>query len=56
MGSTTGLYRLEPKRLRVYSRREGLRNDDVQAVVEGADGTIWVGTAEGASGIRDGKV
>ena len=56
VGSPTGLYRLEPKRLRVYARREGLRNDDTQAVAEGADGTIWVGTAEGASSIRDGKV
>jgi signal transduction histidine kinase/ligand-binding sensor domain-containing protein len=55
VGSATGLFRLEPKRLRVYSRRDGLRNDDTQAVAEGVDGTIWVGTAEGISGIRDGK-
>jgi ligand-binding sensor domain-containing protein len=56
VGTTTGLYRLEPKRLRVYSRREGLRNDNAQAVAEGAEGTIWVGTAEGISSIREGKV
>ena len=56
MGSTTGLFRLEPKRLRVYSRRDGLRNDNAQAVAEGADGTIWVGTAEGVSGIREGRI
>ncbi|MCX6915193.1 MAG: triple tyrosine motif-containing protein, partial [Verrucomicrobia bacterium] len=56
VGSTTGLFRLEPKRLRVYSRRDGLRNDDVQAVAEGADGTIWVGTSEGISRISEGQV
>jgi len=55
VGSMTGLFRLEPKRLRVYSRRNGLRNDDTLAVAEGADGTMWVGTAEGMSGIRDGQ-
>jgi ligand-binding sensor domain-containing protein len=56
IGSVTGLFRLEPKRLRVYSRRNGLRSDDTQAVAEGADGTIWVGTGEGISGIRSGQV
>jgi ligand-binding sensor domain-containing protein len=56
VGSMAGLFRLEPKRLRVYSRRNGLRSDDTPAVAEGADGTIWVGTAAGISGIRDGIV
>jgi ligand-binding sensor domain-containing protein len=56
VGSVTGLFRLEPKRLRVYSRRDGLRSDDTQAVAEGADGTIWVGMGEGISGIRSGQV
>ncbi len=56
VGTVTGLFRLEPKRLRVYSRRNGLRNDDTQAVAEGADGIIWVGTGEGISGIRAGQV
>ena len=55
LGSMNGLFRLEPKRLRVYSRRNGLRSDDTQAVAEGADGTIWVGTGEGISGIRAGQ-
>ena len=55
IGSMNGLFRLEPKRLRVYSRRNGLKSDDTQAVAEGADGTIWVGTAAGISGIRAGQ-
>lgn len=56
VGTTTGLLRLEPKRIRVYSRRDGMRNDDTLALARGADGTIWVGTAEGISGIRNGQI
>jgi signal transduction histidine kinase len=52
VGTTVGLFRLEPKRLKVYSRREGLENDDTQAVMMSSDGTIWVGTAGGISAIR----
>jgi ligand-binding sensor domain-containing protein len=55
IGSMNGLFRLEPKRLRVYSRRNGLKSDDTQTVAEGTDGTIWVGTAAGISGIRAGQ-
>jgi ligand-binding sensor domain-containing protein len=56
VGTTTGLFRLEPKRIRAYSRNDGLRSDETLAVAKGADGTIWVGMAEGINSIRDGKV
>lgn len=56
VGTTTGLVRLEPKRIKVYSRRDGLPSDDTLAVTKGADGTIWVGTEAGVSRIREGKV
>ena len=56
VGTKTGLLRLERKRIRVYSRRDGLRSDDTLAVAKGADGTIWVGTAEGVSGVRNGQI
>jgi signal transduction histidine kinase/ligand-binding sensor domain-containing protein len=56
IGTTTGLFRLQPKHLRVYSQRDGLRNDDVQAVTQAADSTLWLGTAAGISGIRDNLV
>src|SRR5258705_3624 len=54
IGTSTGLFRLESKRLRVHS--DGLRNDDIQAVTAAPDGTVWVGTAEGVSAIREGKI
>ena len=56
VGTTTGLLRLEPKRIRVYSRRDGLPSDSTLAVTKAADGTIWVGTAAGLSRIREGMV
>jgi signal transduction histidine kinase/ligand-binding sensor domain-containing protein len=56
VGSTTGLLRLQQKRIKVYSRRDGLRNDNILAVTRGADDTIWLGTDKGLSAIRDGKI
>ena len=56
VGSMSGLFRIEPKRIQVYSRRDGLPSDNTLAVTKAADGTIWVGTAAGVSRIRDGKV
>jgi signal transduction histidine kinase/ligand-binding sensor domain-containing protein len=56
IGMATGLLRLEPKRIRVYSRRNGMRSDDTLAVAKGAYGTIWVGTTEGVSGVRSGQI
>jgi signal transduction histidine kinase len=56
VGTMTGLLRLEQERIRVYSRRDGMRSDDTLAVAKGADGTIWVGTPQGVSGVRNGQV
>jgi signal transduction histidine kinase/ligand-binding sensor domain-containing protein len=56
IGTHSGLFRLRPKYIEVYSHSEGLRNDDVQAVTLGADGTVWLGTARWISGIRDGQI
>jgi signal transduction histidine kinase/ligand-binding sensor domain-containing protein len=56
VGSKIGLFRLEPRQLRLYSSRDGMSNDETLAVAEGTDGTIWVGTEDGVSAIRDGKV
>jgi signal transduction histidine kinase/ligand-binding sensor domain-containing protein len=56
IGSQAGLFRLRPRHLQVYSRSDGLRNDDVQAVTLGADGTVWLGTEHWISGIREGQI
>jgi ligand-binding sensor domain-containing protein len=56
IGTESGLCQLRPKAVQVYAREHGLRNDDVRAVSEGPDGTIWLGTAQGVSGIQHGQV
>ncbi len=56
VGTKNGLVRLQPKRIKVYSRQDGLRNDDTQAVTAGPDGTIWIGTIQGVSALRRGTV
>jgi signal transduction histidine kinase/ligand-binding sensor domain-containing protein len=56
LGTESGLCQLRPKTVQVYAREQGLRNDAVKTATRGPDGTIWLGTAEGASGIKDGQV
>jgi ligand-binding sensor domain-containing protein len=56
IGTESGLCQLRPNAVRVYAREQGLRNDEVKSVTEGPDGAIWLGTAEGLSGIKDGQV
>jgi signal transduction histidine kinase/ligand-binding sensor domain-containing protein len=56
IGTESGLCQLRPNAVRVYAREHGLRNDNVKSVAEGPDGTIWLGTAMGVSGIKDGQV
>ncbi len=56
LATESGLCQLRENAVRVYAREQGLRNDDVKSVAEGPDGTIWLGTAQGLSGIKDGQV
>jgi len=56
VGSTMGLFRLQPRRVRVYSVAEGLRDDNTLAVTAAPDGTVWVGAETCVSAIREGVV
>ncbi len=56
VGTRSGLFRLEPKRLQAYARADGLASGDTLAVSTASDGSILVGTAEGMNCIRNGKV
>jgi len=56
LGTELGLYQLRPKTVQVYASAQGLRNDFVRTLAEGPDGTIWAGTAQGVSGIKEGRV
>jgi len=43
-----GLYRMVGERTERMTAEQGLRNDDVNAIVEAPDGDIWVATENGA--------
>ncbi|HEV8543440.1 MAG TPA: two-component regulator propeller domain-containing protein [Verrucomicrobiae bacterium] len=54
IGSTDGLFRLEPKRVKVYA--DGLASANVRGLTMAPDGTIWAATTRGVSAIRDGQI
>jgi signal transduction histidine kinase/ligand-binding sensor domain-containing protein len=56
VGTTEGLFRLEPRHLCVISRANGLSSDNTLTVTQGHDGTVWVGSTAGIAGIREGQV
>ena len=56
LATESGLCQLRQAAVQVFAREQGLRNDNVKSVSEGPDGTIWAGTDEGVSGMRDGRV
>lgn len=39
-----------------YTRREGLPGDEVRALFEAEDGTLWAGTSLGFAALRDGRI
>ena len=56
VGTTTGLYRLQPKRVRVFAGHDGLRNDEILEVARASNDAIYLGTADGISAIGQGVV
>jgi signal transduction histidine kinase/ligand-binding sensor domain-containing protein len=50
-----GVIRLEGRSPRNITTRDGLSDDDVWAVLEGRDGTLWFGTSAGVTRWREGK-
>ncbi|MDB6038340.1 MAG: putative two-component system sensor kinase, partial [Verrucomicrobiales bacterium] len=54
IGSTEGLFRLEPQRVKVYS--DGLDSADVRALTIARNGTVWAKSARGVSAIRAGRI
>lgn len=45
---SSGLYRLQRSAARHYTRKDGLPSDNIYAVYQRTDGTMWVGTDAGA--------
>ena len=51
-----GVFRSVNGRREQFTRRNGLVNDFVRALLESRDGSIWIGTDEGISRWHDGKL
>src|SRR5207247_3635356 len=56
LGTEQGLVQLQRRRIRAYTKRDGLADDHVWSVCEGNEGTIWAGTDRGLSRIQNGHV
>jgi len=54
-GSSMGLYRLRDNTTVRYTTANGLSSDRVNAVIEDASGTVWVGTAQGLDRLQEGR-
>jgi signal transduction histidine kinase/ligand-binding sensor domain-containing protein len=53
---TSGLHRLGAGKFTTYGTREGLAHDITSCALEARDGSVWIGTFEGLSQWRDGRV
>lgn len=56
VGTSSGLFRLQPRRVRSYGTRDGLPHENCFSVCEGIDGSVWVGTDLGLCRIRNDEV
>ncbi len=56
-GTGVGLIRWRDDLMELFSTRDGLTSDDISAVVEDAQGALWIGTrASGLNRLHNGKV
>ena len=55
VGTDQGLYQLQSRRVRAFTSRDGLPDDEVWSVCEGGDETIWLATRHGLGRIPHGK-
>jgi ligand-binding sensor domain-containing protein/signal transduction histidine kinase len=51
-----GLTHFQNGRMQNYSKSNGLQSNGLFGVIQGADGTIWIGTNDGLNSISDGKI
>ena len=55
VGTTAGLVEVRGTTQRLYTAKDGLAEDDILSLHEGADGSLWVGTRGGFSRLRNGE-
>jgi signal transduction histidine kinase/ligand-binding sensor domain-containing protein len=51
-GTLNGLVQLQFQKIRAFTTRDGLPDDNVWTVCQSADGTVWVGTDRGAAIVK----
>lgn len=56
IGTDSGLTRYKDGSWRTWTAKQGMSNEDIQALAEGQDGSVWVGTDEGLDRLRNGTV
>ncbi len=56
VGTSSGLFKVQPRQVRSYGAREGLPHEKCFSVCEGKDGSVWVGSDHGLCRIRNDKV
>ncbi len=55
IGNRGNLETWDGKKLRRYTTRNGLADDEINAICGGADGTVWIGTVNGLTRWQNGK-
>lgn len=50
----SGLYHVGPGGLQHFDVHDGLANNFIRAILQAADGSLWIGTDEGVSHLQDG--
>ena len=56
VGTDQGLVQLQSRRMKTFTKRDGLAEDHVWSVCEGINGTIWLGTKHGLTRIQNDRV
>jgi diguanylate cyclase (GGDEF)-like protein len=55
VGSQGGLYAVDGKNTRLYTKQDGLPSNTISGILQTADGTLWFGTRNGLASWRNGK-
>lgn len=56
VGTDQGLVQLQSRRMKSFTKRDGLAEDHVWSVCEGSNGTIWLGTKGGLSRMQNERI
>lgn len=56
IGTDSGLTRYDGADWTTWTAKNGLSNEDIQALAEGPDGSLWIGTGGGLNRLRNGRV